>query len=196
MTDVTESKRLNDEELEAVAGGMTPIDPLLLNAMGHGFPGLNLNPTVADTHAAAAPPTIDPSAVAGLMHSTVSSAVAGGGAYTMETTTPAHTDTGTPTITGQTHITVSGASLFSGNSVIAPDSSASPSTSAPVVSGSVTLSGNLHVELPPGSITAENPAITVMHIDPTPVWTRVIPTVSAEQEPSANGPHSVLSNSF
>ena len=157
MTNISDDKRLNDEELEAVAGGMTPIDPMLLIAMGHGFPGLNLNPTVADTHAAAAPPTIDPSAVAGLMHSTVSSAVAGGGAYTMQTTTPAHTDTGTPTITGQTHTTVSGASLFSGSSVIAPDSSVSPSTSAPVVSGSVTLSGNLnlHIDLPPGSITPD-----------------------------------------
>ena len=84
MTNISDDKRLNDEELEAVAGGMTPLDPMLLNAMGHGFPGLNLNATVADTHAAAAPPTIDPSAVAGLMHSTVSSAVAGGGAYTVD----------------------------------------------------------------------------------------------------------------
>ena len=139
MTSIDDSKRLNDEELEAVAGGMTPIDPMLLNAMGHGFPGLNLNPTVADTHAAAAPPTIDPSAVAGLMHSTVSSAVAGGGAYSMATPAPTatHIDAGAPTITGNTHVTVSGDSVLGGSAPIV-----APPTQPPVeVHSTITLTG-------------------------------------------------------
>lgn len=66
MTDVAENKRLNDEELEAVAGGVTP-------------------------------PTIDPAALASLMHATTGAAIAGGGAYT----TPAATEpsTAAPTTT-------------------------------------------------------------------------------------------------
>ena len=162
MTDVTENKRLSDEELEAVAGGVSP-------------------------------PTIDPSALAGLMHSTVSAAVAGGGAYTVDTHTPAHTDTGTPTITGQTQTTVSGSTLFGGGSPVALDSPTSITASAPVVSGTVTLSGNLnlHIDPPPGSITEQSPGITVMHFDSSEgQFTRIIPTVEGTQgggEPNPGG---------
>ena len=74
MTNLTESKRLNDEELEAVAGGVTP-------------------------------PTIDPSALAGLMHSTVSAAISGGGAYAVDT----HAGTGA----GAASTTMSGSDLAS-----------------------------------------------------------------------------------
>ena len=179
MTNISDDKRLNDEELEAVAGGMTPLDPMLLNAMGHGFPGLNLNATVADTHAAAAPPTIDPSAVAGLMHSTVSSAVAGGGAYTVDTPTPAHTDSGTTLTISETH-TIAPATKFGASSLAGPEVGVS---SVPLASGSVTLSGNLSqvIEPPAGSITDQPPSIQVMHIDNTQGnWTRINPDVVAD----------------
>ena len=157
MTNVADDKRLNDEELEAVAGGITPL-------------------------------TIDPSTLASLAHLTVSSAVAGGGAYTMETTTPAHTDTGTPTITGQTHTTVSGASLFGGSSVIAPDSSHLISTSAPVVSGTVTISGNLHIDVPAQQQQPEIAMSPPIPNNQQGQFTKVTPMVTPVDE-SGQGPN-------
>ena len=178
MSSINDSKRLNDEELEAVAGGVTPptMDPMLLTAMGHGFPGLTINPPATDTHTAAPPPTIDPSTVAGLMHSTVSAAVAGGGAYTMDTHTPAPMDSGSPTITGQTHTTVSGSTLFGGSSLAAPEVQVS---SVPVLSETVTLSGHLNVFVPP----PPPPTIEVMTFPSSEgQFTRITPIVVGVQE--------------
>ena len=162
MTNELNSKRLSDDELEAVAGGVTA-------------------------------PTIDPSALAALMHSTVSAAVAGGGAYTVDTHTPAHTDTGTPTITGQTQTTVSGSTFFGGGSPAAPDSHSSTTGSVPVVSGTVTLSGSLNAFVPP----PPPPTIEVMTFSSSEgQFTEIKATVAAQQTPAATGPGGVLSNAF
>ena len=144
MANITDSKRLSDEELEAVAGGVTP-------------------------------PTIDPLALAGLMHSTVSAAVSGGGAYTMETPAPAHTDSGT--VTGNTHVTIAGESLFADLKPIAA-APVQPAAEAPhlvtipanVVHGTVTIMngspgetlGSLSINVPPPPAQT---TVTVMHFD-------------------------------
>ena len=151
MTNELNSKRLSDDELEAVAGGVTA-------------------------------PTIDPSALAALMHTTVGAAVAGGGAYTVDTSTPTHTDSSTPTITNDTHVVVSGSSVFAG--ISAPIAPPAQSSWEPVT-GTVTVSGSLHVSVP----TVPDTTVTVMHFDsPEGQFTHVTPTVVGVQDPSASAP--------
>lgn len=200
MASTIENSRLNDDERETAAGGVTAstIDPAaLVNLtttevkMSNEMNSKRLSEDELEAIAGGVtPPTIDPSALQALMHSTVGLAVAGGGAFTVDTHTLTHTDNSAPTINEQTHIIVPANAVFGEGSLNVPTTQSAP---GPVVSGTSTLSGtlNLHIDTPPPQ------TIEIMHFDnPTGGWTTVIPTVSAQAEPPATGPHSALSDSF